>query len=176
MKRIISLFLTLSLLFLVSCDEELTPSGKEPHENELAEYGVHYYMHEGFTQTKVTFSEFAYTDKNAYCYINPYNEEQLTEMEVDPAITVYAYARMFMAWNNIPMNNYTYDEENDIAYVEYTSDFGASTEGLAPEYFKWKIMRNPYYLYVATVNCPTDSVEDYKDVFTEWLEYIYIEK
>ncbi len=171
------MILAFSTLLLISCGEdELTPNGIEMRDDELNEYGCHYYIPEGFTSTKVTYSEFAYTDKTAHCYINPYNEEQLTEMEVDPDITVYNYTRLFMAWNGIPLNNYEYDEETDIAYVEYTSDFGASVEGLSPEYFKWKIMRNGYYLYVATVNCPVDKVEEYTPIFDEWLDYLYIEK
>ena len=170
--------LAASILLLSSCgeDDTKTPYGDEIRSDEAeTAFGCHYYIPEGFSALKQTHSEFNYSDGVAYFYINPYNPEQLTEMEVDPDITVYAYTRLFMAWNDIPYSNYTYDEETDTAYVEYVSDFGAASEGMAPEYFRWKIMRNTYYLYIVTVNCPVDVREKYQQLFDEVLEYTWVE-
>ena len=168
--------LLVSSLILSSCGEDLVhPYGLELRDDEEFAYGCHYYIPEGFYKLKVSDSEFMYSDGVAECYVDPLNPEQLTELGVDTEITVYAYSRQFAGLNGIPFDMIQYDEETDTAYVEYISDFGASTEGLAPEYFKWKIMRNKYYIYIATVNCPTDQVDKYRDLFDEWLKYTWAE-
>ena len=176
LKSGIAFILALTMLLLVSCGETATPDGRPKRDDELTAYGIHFFIPEGFTYSKTTIAEHYYTDGDATCYITQYDAEQLEEMEVDPDITVYNYTRMFMGWNNIPMNSYNYDEARNVGTVEIVSDFGAGAEtGLPAEYFRFQIMRNSTFLYVATASCPDGEQEAYKATFDEWFDYIYIE-
>ena len=163
------------MLLLASCGE--TPDGKPKRSDELAEYGLHFFIPEGFNYSKTTIAEHYYIDANgAAVYFNQYDAEQLEEMGVDPDITVLNYVKMFMAWNNIPMNSYTYDEERNVGTVEIVSDFGAGTEtGLPAEYFRFQVMRGSVFLYVAAAGCPDGMQAFYKSTFDEWFNYIYVE-
>ena len=174
LKSTVALILALSALFLSSCGE--TPSGTAKRSDELAEYGFHYYIPEGFEYKKTTVAEFFYSDGEATCYFNHYGKEQLEEMEVDPDITVYNYTRQFMAWNNLPMNSSKYDEEKNIGTIETVSDFGAGSEIDVPaEYFRFQIMRGSQLLYVMVASCPDGMQEKYKPIFDEWFAYAYAE-
>lgn len=172
LKSGVSLLLALVMLLLVACGE--TPDGREKRSDELAEYGLHYYIPEGFNYLKTTVSEFYYTDGAATCYFNQYDAERLEEMEVDPDITVHNYTRMFLTWNNLPMNSYTYDSERDVGTIEVVSDFGAGVE-LNAEYFRFQVMRGSAFIYVAVASCPVGMQEKYKETFDEWLDYMYVD-
>lgn len=174
LKATVALILALSTLLLAACGE--TPTGRETRSDELAEYGFHYYIPEGFSYLKTTVAEFYYTDGEATCYFLHYDKEALEEMEVDPDITVLGYTRMFMGWNDIPMNSYTYDEERNVGTIETVSDFGAGVEtGMPAEYFRFQIMRGSQLLYVLVASCPDGAQAQYKATFDEWFNYAYAE-
>lgn len=175
--RLIALLLALSALFLTACGE--TPQEKEREdihnrEGNQLNYGMNYIVPDGFEKTKVTYSEFVYTDGVAYLYFDYYTPEKIEEKEMgfDPAISVYDYTRMFMTWNGIPMNSYTYDEEKNIGRIKWAT---GETEFGASEYFEWQIMRTEYCLYVATANCPEGKETEYADVFKAWFDSLYVE-
>ena len=175
LKSSVAFILALTVLLLASCGE--TPTGNPKRSDELAEYGLHFYIPEGFEYLKTTVAEHYYTDANgATVYFSQYDAEQLEEMGVDPDITVRNYVDMFMAWNNIPMNSYTFDEERNVGTVEIVSDFGAGAEtGMPAEYFRFQMMRGSVFFYVITASCPDGMQDLYKATFDEWFDYIYVE-
>ena len=148
------------------------PGADKPDNDELRNYGVHYYLPEGFEYKKTTFSEFYYTDGKASIYFDYFDKERLEEMGVDPGISVYNYARQFVVWNSISFDSLSYDAKRNIGTVETVSDFGTGAEA---EYLRFQIMRGGDYLYVMTAACPEDDQEKYSTVFDEWFGYVYVD-
>ncbi len=164
-KTLLALLLVLSIVGSVcACD------GGDEYTGEYYNYGLHYTLPETYRQLTVPYSEFCYTDGNAYFYFRAYSGEQLEEdFEIDGNISVRSYTTKFMVWNDINLSKDTYYEDLDRSVIIYDFE-GTDDEGneLEPECFYHVIFRGSQLLYIVTMTCPIDMKDTYTPVFDEW--------
>lgn len=161
----------LSLLLILSLIGSVCSCGEEEFTGEYYNYGLHYNLPEEYRQLTVPYSEFCYTDGNAYFYFRAFSPEQLEEdFEVAGDISVRSYTTKFMVWNEITLTCDTYYEELDRSVIIYDwEDEDDSDEyDEEPKCFYHVIFRGSQLLYIVTMTCPVDMKDTYVPVFDEW--------
>ena len=176
MKRIITLILTLSLvitgvLCLASCDSD---------GNNHNEIGLSFYVPDDWEDRDYMYADIAYTNGEANFEVDASSYEELAEMTYEGAPdpwpdNVYDYVRQFVLYNSLPLSDYVYDEETDVAYVEFEFEYPAEAGGMPDEYLLYVFMDNGEAIYVITYYCNAKYREVYEPLFHEWRKMLKLQ-
>lgn len=174
MKKLITILLILSLtlsgvLALSSCDDD----GGNNH-NDI---GLSYYVPEDWEKLTVQYADHAYTNGEAHIEIDAQSYEELAEGTYndmpDPWPTnVYDYVRQFVLYNSLPLSDYVYDEEKDVAYIDFEFEYPAEAGNMPDEYLLYVFMDNGEAIFVITYYCEVKYRETYEPLFHRWREML----
>ena len=139
------------------------------------EYGFFYELPKDMDKKTVAYAAILHSNSEATFMVSYYDEEGLTENEIDPDIKINRYADKFLIMNGYDDTTYNYDEENRKVdfFVEVTFDEGEENEETILRYHV--LLRNDFVVYIVTMYCDISLAEKYRPIFSEWGSYIYVQ-
>lgn len=187
MKKILSLTLTLvilalSIFALFSCGND----------GNYKKIGLSFYLPTEFTESNYADCDIAFTKLKlgedgksegieAEFTVNAMSYQELEESTYnnmpDPWPTnVRDYIRNFVIVNGFSLNDYTYDEERNVAEIKIDFQYPAEAGDRPDEYCHFIVMDNGEAIYFITYSCKKTMREHYEPLFDEWAANLVLEQ
>ena len=140
------------------------------YEDEIYSFSdLQYILPDDFKETNYGYGEeLEYSDgKGAYFFFNSYDAEEMQENQKQaPDIGVKEYAQICITVWNVNSKP-VYDKERDAVTFEYYIED-------ANEYYRHLVIRGSEKLFLFTLSCDSDAVEEYREKFDKIFDSIVL--